>query len=89
MSKASIVKARDINRDKVAKIVAHTATLEAERVRLQRIIDTLDDRILVDDVKGMSWTAMGRHLGCHPDTAKKRVTAARRRVKRGQRIHHV
>ncbi len=80
MSKQSEIKVRAINNDKIAKITAHMATLEAERVRLQRIVKVLDDRILVDDVKGMSWTAMGRLLGCHPDTAKTRVVAARKRV---------
>lgn len=82
MVKHSEIKVRAINADKIVKITAHMATLDAERVRLQRIVDVLDDRIVVDDVKGMSWAAMGRFLGCHPDTAKTRVVAARKRVAR-------
>lgn len=80
MNKESETKARTINNDKIIKITAHMATLEAERVRLQRIVKVLDDRILVDDVKGMSWAGMGRLLNCHADTAKTRVVAARKRV---------
>jgi len=79
MNRESEVKVRDVNAYKIRRIVEHIATLEAEAARLERHRTAVEERILVHDTRNMSWSAMGRLLDCHPDTAKKRVIAARKK----------
>jgi len=77
MNRESEVKVRDVNADKVRRIVDNIAVLEAEAARLERYCAVVEERILVHDTRNMTWAAMGRLLGCHAATANKRVTAAR------------
>jgi len=79
MNRESEVKVRDVNADKIRRIVENIATLEAEAARLERHRTAVEERILVHDARHMSWAAVGRLLDCHPATAKKRVLAARKR----------
>ena len=82
MNRESEVKVRDVHDDKIRRIKENIASLEAELAKLERHRAAVDERILVHDTQDMSWTAMGRLLGCSPDTAKKRVVNARRNQRR-------